>query len=226
MARSGGGRATKASPLRGLTLVELLVVIAIVAILVAILLPALSRAREKAKQTSCSSNLRQIGLALSMYREDWDGVNLEARCDWSSDPPGRVAWEEQLAPYIAGKEEATERMEVFRCPSFGPWRPACDLPNAGHGFVGGYGLNTYPGRSGGGFPAEEGISGLPEGEVGDEVSTIAVYESLLCHWYEGHDWPYCQPAYRHNEGTNLLFLDGHVKWAKRIEPGWWTPEAD
>ena len=207
----------------GFSLVELLVVAGILAVLSSVLLPVFLRAKEEARQATCSSNLRQIGLALAMYRDDWDGVNIKARCDWSSDPPGRVAWKEQLAPYIAGGEEPTKRMEVFRCPSFGPWRPACALPNAGHGYVGGYALNTYPGRSGGGFPADQGISGLPDSMLEDPSSTIAVYESRLCHWFEALDWPYCQPEYRHNEGTNLLFMDGHVKWVRKIRPDWWIP---
>ena len=57
----------------GFTLIELLVVIAIVAILAAMLLPALSKAREKARQSVCMNNLKQIGLAVFMYAEDWDG---------------------------------------------------------------------------------------------------------------------------------------------------------
>lgn len=57
---------------KGFTLIELLVVIAIVAILAAIIFPVFSRARENARKTTCMSNLRQLGLALHMYAQDWD----------------------------------------------------------------------------------------------------------------------------------------------------------
>src|ERR1700693_4560480 len=62
----------KTRRVHGFTLIELLVVIAIIAILAAILFPVFARAREKARETSCLNNMKQIGTALSAYLQDWD----------------------------------------------------------------------------------------------------------------------------------------------------------
>jgi prepilin-type N-terminal cleavage/methylation domain-containing protein len=92
---------------KGFTLIELLVVIAIIAILAAILFPVFAQAREKARQASCLSNAKQIGLAVEQYKQDYDGFYVPMR-DSETNP--YRAWPTLLYPYV--KNEG-----VFACPS-------------------------------------------------------------------------------------------------------------
>ncbi len=106
------------------TLIELLVVIAIIAILAALLFPVFLTARGKARQATCTSNLRQIGLSIAMYTEDYDGLYPYAidPADkytpqiWDSKPdfaallPTLPLMQDVLAPYIKSKE-------IFHCPA-------------------------------------------------------------------------------------------------------------
>src|SRR5664279_2671514 len=93
---------------RGFTLIELLVVIAIIAILAAILFPVFAKAREKARQSSCSSNVKQIALGALMYAQDYDEI---LPCAWQYCPnPTQVYFGNLIMPYI-------KNSQIFQCPS-------------------------------------------------------------------------------------------------------------
>src|SRR5947208_515966 len=91
---------------RAFTLIELLVVIAIIAILAAILFPVFAQARAKARQTMCTSNMRQIAIGLNMYATDYDGFMPPSQLPSSG---ANISWPTMLMPYI--KNEG-----IFVCP--------------------------------------------------------------------------------------------------------------
>lgn len=90
---------------KGFTLIELLVVIAIIAILAAILFPVFGRARENARRSACQSNLKQIGLGIMQYSQDYDEMMLAV--SRGANPP---RWHDNVQPYI-------KSTQLFSCPS-------------------------------------------------------------------------------------------------------------
>jgi prepilin-type N-terminal cleavage/methylation domain-containing protein/prepilin-type processing-associated H-X9-DG protein len=185
--------------LSGFTLIELLVVIAIISLLAAILFPVFARAREKARQAACSSNLRQIGLAVRLYAQDWDETltpkyNCEKfspdfadHCDYPSLPLGAGTtlvppvpeWlpgadDPPGTPYLL--EPYVKNDDLRLCPSRGTRPP---LPGDTAEAVGRYVINGWdgywadkaePGRQ------ETSPQGQPDAAVGDPAGTLYAWE--------------------------------------------------
>src|SRR5437667_8622065 len=108
------------------TLIELLVVIAIIAIIAAILFPVFAQAREKARETTCISNSRQIGLQVRMYVQDFDEtmpIFYAYNTQPPSGQPGHKGIEELILPYGKSKD-------LFRCPD-DAGGPGVDSPDWG-----------------------------------------------------------------------------------------------
>jgi prepilin-type N-terminal cleavage/methylation domain-containing protein len=110
---------------KGFTLIELLVVIAIIAILAAILFPVFAKAREKARQTSCLSNMKQLGLAFQMYATDWDETMPLRKHSGPATGPCRHGsnarcynWKTEIYPYIRNKG-------LYACPSWSTMQSYC-----------------------------------------------------------------------------------------------------
>jgi len=217
---------------KGFTLIELLVVIAIIAILAAILFPVFAKAREKARQTSCLSNMRQLATADLSYMQDYDETNLY--CWFRIGYPGPITavyyWWEQLQPYI-------KNTQIFRCPSgttshaapysllqtsyVSLWYPAAWW---GSGYADALGGSVIDG-------GQYDYSYPPAPDLGGTAFTQALCkrpaEAMFCLEGYGAQNPanlnqgtigfsgFSAPgeSYRHNEGCNLNYFDGHAKWA-------------
>jgi len=222
---------------RGFTLIELLVVIAIIAILAAILFPVFARAREKARQASCQSNEKQIMLAALMYVQDYDEKLMRTltRCAAGTTDQSAISVYAQIYPYV-------KNHQLFNCPS-SPYDANCDWGdgNGGHGIphhnvpracqlgwlppntvvsygwnedmlvngrklaIYGYPAETVPFGDASGYvnwrrmaSANKNVCDLPGGCAGMDNGTGGMNDDYT----------------RHNGGSNVAYLDGHVKFQK------------
>ncbi len=215
---------------RGFTLIELLVVIAIIAILAAILFPVFARARAKARQASCQSNLKQIGTAILMYCQDYDermpwlyvntGNDARVIDGWPGNTGRYITWAEQAYPYV-------KNSQAYQCPDL-PLSRSTEMDSY-YSFPTAYTFNysiQYLSLGNISKPAECMM-------IGDGVKQLDMRQSPagLANLYNGVQtgtWPlnstyYTTMVRRHNDGYNFTFCDGHVKWLNRTTATDFTP---
>jgi prepilin-type N-terminal cleavage/methylation domain-containing protein/prepilin-type processing-associated H-X9-DG protein len=217
------------------TLIELLVVVAILSVLIALLLPAVSRARNRAKELYCATQLRQIGLGWQMYLMENNDTfpKWESNIQWfygGKHPSvynlGSMLPYRPLNPYVAMAIKNEQQAEVFRCPAD---RPILD-GDGGMGPSGGYPTYDFYGNS---YMMNSGLTWRTEPNPSNPNAYIFVYKPYRlseietvpsrlvlagdCQWYYTMcDTVWDANFHNYDDRMNMLFLDGHVKYLQLV----------
>ena len=191
---------------KGFTLIELLVVIAIIAILAAILFPVFAKARGKARQSTCASNLKQLGIAFMNYMQDYDEM-----IPYSYLPGAGYPWFRQIPPYINNSNAAHwDKLGVTRCPSDIDYKDQ---------------VNGSPSLHACSYAMNSSLSNKALAKVAAPSDTLLLVDaihttsSIIYAVYgpwgaAGNNYYAGIAQTRHSDGCNIAYLDGHVKWMK------------
>jgi prepilin-type N-terminal cleavage/methylation domain-containing protein/prepilin-type processing-associated H-X9-DG protein len=224
----------------GFTLIELLVVIAIIAILASILFPVFGRARENARRSSCQSNLKQLGLGIMQYAQDYD-ERYPGNGGWNLPTGENATWDLKIQPYV-------KSTQLLACPS-DTAHPTANLPGFGANARRSYAMFSYIWRIQGNFWDPQPI-GRSMAEIPSPSLTFMVGESgkpefggnTAGSWFEGsrisntgdlassdgrkpfESWDANNRAADGSEGVHLgtngfLYADGHVKSLRVVKNG-------
>jgi prepilin-type N-terminal cleavage/methylation domain-containing protein/prepilin-type processing-associated H-X9-DG protein len=226
---------------KGFTLIELLVVIAIIAILAAILFPVFAKVREKARQTTCASNEKQISLAFLGYIQDYDETFPPAIIYQGNVTAGQTYWPFLVDPYVKGGVAGStttamsknQPKSVYVCPDYNAGTPdgaPAMAQEANTRSVLIYAVNQYLCPPPAAPPAAPYTSGGPAilASVDSPANIVLLAESLGDLGYTDgkdhtaycdtsgcstyHNSAYANARLRHTGGANYAFSDGHVKW--------------
>lgn len=237
----------KAAPKAAFTLIELLVVIAIIAILASILFPVFGRARENARRSSCQSNLKQIGLGVLQYTQDYDEKFPASMQGWRTAPtiqtiagtPGAtfkisdghssndhyISWMDMTYPYV-------KSTQIYECPSGRTFDATA--PSYGYNCEIGIGWDPYVDTP----PAVS--TGISQAAIKRPSGVVLSYDqNYYTNNYSGYSYyrqvadpaqypNHYQMYQRHFDGSTFLYTDGHVKWYKAmshipLDPASWDP---
>jgi prepilin-type processing-associated H-X9-DG protein len=228
--RAGSVRSFRSHYKRAFTLAELLIVVSTIGVLTALLGPTLVRAKNSAKSTACKSNLRQIGIGLTLYLDTFRRFPLEQTCDASDNAVCIGYWWSDLLPYTGSNPK------LFACPQDDYFLPSYAYNVNGTGHLVGV---SYDGGSVSYFPEPPSVLGLgilgwlnravPESFVKVPSDMLAIGEIYAFGWPGSPtDW---NPHGRQNH--NAVFCDAHVESAnqdtipKRPNGQWWRfiPDA-